>query len=107
MLAAIESPKVPTAAKAPEEADAKTETKTYGRARIEDARNRIPAGPCNQRRSVHQPGIVLRNVHYLWISRLNDDGLSLRSHSLLRRIFEASVLLCSLWHHLYCVHQRR
>src|SRR5258708_24975443 len=77
MMAPIESPMVPSPAKATEEADAKTETKTYDRARIEEARNRIPARATHQRRSVHQPRIVLRNVHYLRDSRLNSHWQSL------------------------------
>src|SRR5882762_7295300 len=88
MMAPVESPVIPSPAKATKKANAKSETKTYRRSRIENAGNRIPAGPRTQRSSVCQPGIVLRNVHHFGIGRLDDHGLSLRCYRLLREFNE-------------------
>src|SRR5258708_26031663 len=104
MTAPVESPVVPSPAKATEVPDSKTKTETYNGPRIEDARNRIPPRPRNQRGSVRELGIVLRNVHDLGIRGFNDDGLSLRCYRLLRRVFETTRLLRALAHDLYCVH---
>src|SRR5258708_39925665 len=54
MMAPIESPMVPSPAKSTEEADAKTETKTYRRDRKEDSRDRTPTRPPHHGRALTQ-----------------------------------------------------
>src|SRR5258708_12760867 len=104
MTAPVESPVVPSPAKATEVPDSKTKTETYNGPRIEDARNRIPPRPRNQRGSVHQPGIVLRNVHDLGIRGFNDDGLPLRCYRFLRLLLATTPLLPPPPHDRFLLH---
>src|ERR1700691_5794688 len=84
----IESPVMPSPAKAAEEANSKTNTEREIWAAEPDSWIWIPSWPRYNRAAVNQPGIVTRNINDIWISRFNDNRLSLRRYGLLGRGFQ-------------------
>src|SRR5882724_624420 len=77
-------PVVPAPAKAAEIVDSKAEAESNSRSGKIESRIRIPARPDSDRFSVHEPGIIFRNVNDLGIGWLDHDGLPLLSYVFLR-----------------------
>jgi hypothetical protein len=68
----IETPVVPAPPVAPKESDAEANSEGEGRTVIPDAWIGIPTGPRDNRASVHNPGVICRNI-----DNFGADGLDL------------------------------
>ena len=79
----IISPVVPAPAEAAEEADAIAEAKRNSRSGKIQPWIPIPTWPDPDRPSIHEPGIIFRQINNLRIGRLDHDRLSLLGHGLL------------------------
>src|SRR3984893_3652147 len=79
----IVSPVVPSPAIAAKEADAKAQAKRNSRPSKVQPRIPIPAWPDPDWLSIHEPGVIFRDVNNLSIGRLDHDRLSLLGHDLL------------------------
>ena len=78
------------------EAQAKTDSGTVE----EKPGVRIPTGKNGQRRAIHQPWIVFRNVNHVRSRQFDDDRLSLSTYFLLGRRLQIPGLLSPLSHGL-------
>src|SRR5258708_4935873 len=76
-------PVAPAPPISPEEAETKSNTKGKADAAPKDPGHRIPARIGNDRRPVHEPGIVRRHVDHLRVGRFDDDRVALRRYLLL------------------------
>src|ERR1700693_4331986 len=74
---------MPAPPKSPEKADSESHSKSNSHSGQEDAGLWIPAGICNDRFTVHEPGIVLGHVDHFGIGRFNHDGVALCRYLLL------------------------
>src|SRR3954471_9245516 len=81
--APIKCPIVPTPTKPGKNPNAESQTECDSWPVGVESRIRIPTGKNSQRRSVNNPGIVLRYINHVGGCRLNSDTLSLRANSLL------------------------
>ncbi|HEX3400477.1 MAG TPA: hypothetical protein VHT74_09140, partial [Acetobacteraceae bacterium] len=96
MVGPVEAPVVPSPAKAGEEADPDTEAESDAWSREIESRVRVPARQRHQRRTIGEPGIILRDINDVRVGRLNDDLLALRGYRLLRRASQVPRLLRTL-----------
>src|SRR3954463_4820897 len=76
----IRSPVVPAPAKSTKEADSEAEAPSDAWPGKVEPRVPVPVRPDADRRSINQPGIVLRNINHFWIGRLDHNGLILLRH---------------------------
>src|SRR5258708_40341437 len=81
----IRSPVVPAPAKSTKVADSKTDAPHEAWAIQVQPRVPVPLWPDADRRSINEPGIVLRNINHFWIGRLDHNGFVLIRHLFLRR----------------------
>src|SRR5258706_7846029 len=80
----VVSPVVPTPAIPPKEADSKAEAKCNARTGNIESRIRIPARPDPDRLSIHEPGVIFRNVNDLRFGWFDHNGFPLLAHLFLR-----------------------
>ena len=76
-------PVMPAPPKSSEEADTKSNAKGKARATPKNPRHGIPARVRNDRRTIHEPGVVGGNVNDLRVGRFDDDCVALRRYLLL------------------------
>src|ERR1700726_3114548 len=74
---------MPTPTKTSKKADPEAQPKSNPYSGQKKPRLRIPAGICNDRRTVHQPRVVLGHIDHFGIGWFNDDAVSLSRHLLL------------------------
>src|SRR5206468_8467696 len=96
----VESPVATSPAEPGEEPDTKADAEHDSRSRNEQPRIPVPSRPGDERRAVHDPGIVLRHVYDLRVRRFDDDLRPLLDHLLLRRRLQVARLLGAAAHHL-------
>src|ERR1700751_4700810 len=77
------APMTPAPPKSSEEADTKSNAEAEADAAPKNSGHRIPVRVSDDRRPVHQPRIVGRDVDHLRVGRLDDDRVALRGHLLL------------------------
>src|SRR5437899_2112262 len=73
-------PVMPAPPKSSEEADTKSNAKGKAGATPKNPRHGIPARVRNDRRTIHQPGVVGGNVNDLRVGRFDDDCVALRRY---------------------------
>src|SRR6267143_176433 len=83
MATPVVPPVTPAPAKSSEETDSKSNTEGDCGAAKKDSWHRNPARVGNDRRPVHEPGIIGRYVDHLRVGRLNDDRVALSRYLLL------------------------
>jgi len=83
MAVPVASPVMPAPAKSSEEADSKSKPEGNCRAVKKDPRYWVPTRVGDDRRPVHEPGIIGRNIDDLRIGRFDDGGVPLRRYLLL------------------------
>lgn len=82
----ITSPMVPAPAEAGDEADSKAYAKIYAWPCYVKSRILVPTRPGNDRNSIDDPRIICGDVDHLRFRGLDDDGVTLRLHSVLPNI---------------------
>jgi hypothetical protein len=87
VIVPIVSPVSPAPTKSAKEADSKAQAKRNSRNSKVKSRIGIPARPNPDRLSVHEPGVILRNVNHLRVSRFDHNVLSLLAYLFLVRTF--------------------
>src|ERR1700739_3900784 len=97
------SPVAPAPTKSSEETDAEADSKSNPDAAEEDSGHGVPAWIRDNRRSVHQPGIVGRHVDDFRVGRFNRDRAVLIGYILLLGGFQVARVLRLLTHALHCV----
>src|ERR1700676_4058396 len=96
----VVSPVAPAPPKASEVSDSKSNTERESHAAPKNSGHRIPPGVSDDRRTVHEPRIVGRNIDPLRTSRLDDDRASLCGYLFLFIIFQVPGVLSLLAHYL-------
>src|SRR3954451_14484203 len=96
----IKVPVVPSPTETAEQPHTEPEPKPDTRTIKEKAGIWIPAGKRGQWSPVHQPGIILRHVHDIRLSRLDHDRLAFSVYGLLWRAVLVASLLLSFAHRL-------
>ena len=96
MAAPVASPVAPTPPKSSEETDPEADSESNPYSAQEDARHGIPAWIRDDRRAVHKPGIIGRDVDRLRIGGFDDDGLALIRYLLLFSAIQVAGLLSLL-----------
>src|SRR5271165_4486933 len=100
----IVSPVSPAPSETAEEANSKAKAPSEPWPREVQSRIPVPARPDSYGVSIHEPGVVFRNVDNLRVRGLNHNGLPLIAHLLLRRALQVPGLLRTVTHHLNSVH---
>jgi len=76
-------PVMPAPPKSSEETNTKSNAKGKARATPKNPRHGIPASVRNDRRTIHEPGVVGGDINDLRVGRFDDDGVALRRDLLL------------------------
>src|SRR5580692_8895610 len=100
----VESPVMPSPAKAAEEPNSKADTKREVGAAKPDSWIWVPSRPRDDRSPINQPRIVTWNIHHVWIGRFDGNRLSLRRYGLLGCALQITRLLRPLTHYLHRLH---
>jgi hypothetical protein len=87
---------MPTPPKSTKKADPESDTESNAHSGQKDSGLRIPTGVGNDRRTVYEPGIVLRHVHHFRTGRFNDDGVALSAYILLFIAIQVAILVSLL-----------
>src|SRR5579864_3251909 len=100
----IASPAVRSPSETSEQSDREAHTDRNAGARNVQPGIWVPAGPHDHRRTIHDPGIVCRNVNDLRVCRFNDDGRTFSDYLYLFIALQVSGRFCASPHDLHGVH---
>ena len=100
----VPSPVVPAPSKSTEEADSKSNTEEKSRAVIKDSGHRIPTRVGKDRISIHEPGIIGRDVDHVRVRRLDDNCVSLTRYIFLFVAVQMTSIPSLLPHRLNGIH---
>ena len=98
MAMPVASPRMPAPTIPSEETDSESDSKSDTRSGKEDSRHGVPAGICDDRLTVHEPGIISRYIDDLGVCWFDDDGAALARYLLLFAGIQVAGLLSLLAH---------
>src|SRR5882672_6432483 len=89
----VVAPMAPAPAESAEISESKANTERQSDAAPKNSRHRIPAWVGHDRSAINKPRIIGRYVNDLWISRFDDDRVSLRRYTFLFAAIQMTSLL--------------